>query len=240
MCLSAIFHHNRCLHIKNRLLADARFLYERLSAARGAASLNNMLETIVQEKPVMRKSVLNPNGVVNSPGGEGNTGTPRPRGSIDLDGLQKSKARQNSTNVSSAMPNNLAARPSPFAKRGLASLFGGATASGIASSNNASSSSLNLASDPGVITREGSPGLGVPSGGALMIGSSGGVTPNMEDGRASPIPSPPRTPGSASFSPRQKPTSPLVQGDNSSTTAERGTQEGAGDTEGPISGHVEE
>lgn len=223
-------------------MADARFLYERLSAARGAASLNNMLETIVQEKPVMRKSVLNPNGVVNSPGGESNNGTPRPRGSIDLDGLQKSKARQNSTNVSSAMQSNLAARPSPFAKRGLASLFGGATASSIASSNNASSSSLNLASDSGVITREGPPGLGVPSEGALMIGSSGGVTPNMEDGRASPtaLPSPPRTPGSASFSPRQKPTSPLTQGDSTSTTAERGTQEGAADTEDSISGRVEE
>ena len=210
---------------------------------RGAGSLNNMLETIVQEKPIMRKSVLNPNGVVNSPGAESSNqanSTPRPRGSIDLDGMPKSKARQNSMNVATA-PNNLAARPSPFAKRGLASLFGGATASSIANNSaNASSSSLNLASESGVITREGSPALGVPSGGALMIGSSGGVTPNTEGGRASPAtaPSPPRTPGSASFGPRTRPVTAPGQGNSSSTAVD--TQKGAGGAETSIGGRLDE
>ncbi|KIM19939.1 hypothetical protein M408DRAFT_334212 [Serendipita vermifera MAFF 305830] len=209
---------------KDRLLVDARYLHEKLSALRGVGSLNNMLETIVQEKMVMRKSVLNPNGVPSSPGVGGNnspggitSGTPRPRGSIDLDGLQKSTAaRQNSTGGASAVPiNNLAARPSPFARRGFASLFGGpsgtAGAAGAAAtsstSNNASSSSLNQVSESGVITREGSPGPGA-SYSRMQIGSSSGVaTPNTtEEARAaSPSvsgPSPPHTPGTNAFSPR--------------------------------------
>lgn len=209
---------------------DARFLHEKLSALRGVGSLNNMLETIVQEKPVMRRSVLNPNGVMNSPGvgtSSPTSGTPRPRGSIDLDGLQKTTARQNSTGATNAMPNNLAARPSPFARRGLASLFGGASAN---ASTNASASSLNLVPESGVITREGSPAPGFSSRGAMQIGSSGGATPNREEGRASPPPgpSPPQTPGTNSISPPPKETNGanLNQGDGSNTV-EPENQEGA-------------
>jgi vacuolar protein sorting-associated protein 54 len=191
------------------MLTDARFLHEKLSALRGVGSLNNMVVTIVQEKVIMPKTVLNPNGVANgvkpgSPVPSSSTSTPRPRGSIDLQAQPRSNTRQNTLGSGvSVTSNNLAARPSPFAKRTLANLFGGE-----ATMNSANSSSISLAS--GISTQEGSSGLVTPQlqggGGGLAVGSSGGVTPEIMDGRASPVtlPSPPRTPGSIPFNPASK------------------------------------
>jgi vacuolar protein sorting-associated protein 54 len=190
------------------MLTDARFLHEKLSALRGVGSLNNMVVTIVQEKAIVPKTVLNPNGVANgvksgSPVPSSSTSTPRPRGSIDLQSQPRSSTRQSSSGIN-ATSNNLAARPSPFAKRTLANLFGGE-----ATTNSANSSSISLASASGVSTQEGSSGLATPQfqgGGLAAVGSSGGVTPEIMDGRGSPVtlPSPPRTPGSTAFNPASK------------------------------------
>jgi hypothetical protein len=193
------------------MLTDARFLHEKLSALRGIGSLNNMVVTIVQEKAIVPKTELNPNGVANGvksggPAPGSSTSTPRPRGSIDLQSQSpRLNTRQNTLgsgiNVTS---NNLAARPSPFAKRTLANLFGGEV-----TTNSANSSSISLASASGVSTQEGSSGLATPQlqgGGLAAVGSSGGVTPEIMDGRGSPItlPSPPRTPGSTAFNSASK------------------------------------
>lgn len=213
------------------MLTDARFLHEKLSGLRDVGSLNNMVVTIVQEKPIMSQTVTSPNGVangVNPPGSSvlANASTPRPRGSIDLQAQPRSNTRQSTLG---ATTNNLAARPSPFAKRTLASLFGGGEA---ATSNSPNSSSISLAS-----TQDGSSGLLTPQlqegiSGLAAVGSSGGVTPEMLDGRGSPItssslPSPPRTPGStAAAAVNSGP-----KGSNAKGSTEETPQENVGPTE---------
>ncbi|EGO21066.1 hypothetical protein SERLADRAFT_441455 [Serpula lacrymans var. lacrymans S7.9] len=44
---------------KDRLLADARYLHQKFSGLKNVGAPTNMLETVVSEKPVPRKSVLN-------------------------------------------------------------------------------------------------------------------------------------------------------------------------------------
>ncbi|KAG8787950.1 hypothetical protein FRC15_007011 [Serendipita sp. 397] len=181
---------------KELMLKDARFLHEKLSTLRGASSLSNILETIVQEKSILRKTVLNPNGAVDGLGLQSNAilsnSTPRPRGSIDLQQQPRSAVRSNTLGGQGANLNNIAARPSPFARRNFANLFGGG------GSTNANSSNASLASTS---TRDDSSTPGTPSTQTmgLTVGSSGVATPELaEGGRASParVPSPPYTPSS--------------------------------------------
>ena len=146
-----------------RLLVDACFVHEKLSALRGASALSNMLETIVQEKSVRTKSVLYPNGVAN--GGIAKSGTAAPvignNSSIPGNRTPTMPTRTNTpqsplgTNIN---PNSLANRPSPFAKRGLAGL---GLLGGVVSGSNTSL----------VSTRSGSP-----------ADSSGRGTPTTETG----------------------------------------------------------
>ncbi|KAG8823097.1 hypothetical protein FRC19_004623 [Serendipita sp. 401] len=181
---------------KELMLKDARFLHEKLSTLRGASSLSNILETIVQEKSILRKTVLNPNGAVDGLGLQSNAilsnSTPRPRGSIDLQQQPRFAVRSNTLGGQGANLNNIAARPSPFARRNFANLFGGG------GSTNANSSNASLASTS---TRDDSSTPGTPSTQTmgLTVGSSGVATPELaEGGRASParVPSPPYTPSS--------------------------------------------
>jgi vacuolar protein sorting-associated protein 54 len=175
------------------MLADARFFHEKLSTLPGVNFPSTMLETVVQEKPVMRRSVLNPNGVVVSGPSDGdNAGdlAPRPRGSIDLQGASRSSPRQTTANSSGPSINNIAARPSPFARRALGNLWGGINA------NLANASQASLSSST---TREGSPTPTTPQtqgSNIAAIGSSGPGTPELESGRALPAGqlSPPHTP----------------------------------------------
>lgn len=179
------------LEAKEQMLADARFFHEKLSTLPGVNFPSTMLETVVQEKPVMRRSVLNPNGVPVSGPSEGDSAgdsAPRPRGSIDLHG-SRSSPRQSNAGTSGPAINNIAARPSPFARRAFGNLFGGA---------NANSSNASQVAPPSSIAREGSPTPVTPQtqGSMTAIGSSGPATPELEPGRASPSArlSPPHTP----------------------------------------------
>lgn len=136
------------------LLVDARYLHENLSALRGAASLSNMLETIVQEKAVQRTGNM--------------------RGSMDQQ--QQALGLGTPSTFSGTSPST---RPSPFAKRGLAGLFG--------NNRNSSVSSLDGGGSP------------VPGSSTTdLVGSDGGsqvinITPAV-------APSPPGTPGTALLS----------------------------------------
>ena len=109
------------------LLVDARFVHEKLSALRGASALSNMLETIVQEKSVRTKSVLYPNGVANSGIAKSGTGAAAIGNSPSTPG-NRTPTTPSGTNTPQLPPginsnqSNLANRPSPFAKRGLAGL----------------------------------------------------------------------------------------------------------------------
>jgi hypothetical protein len=127
-----------------------------------------MLETIVQEKSVRTKSVLYPNGVAN--GGIAKSGT----GSAVI-GNNSSPTPGNRTPTTPAgtstpqpplgtnsNPSNLANRPSPFAKRGLAGL---GLLSGVVSGSNSSLGS----------TRPGSPAEFDAPGNRTSTTETGGV-----------------------------------------------------------------
>lgn len=145
-----------------RMLLDARFLHEKLTALRGASSLSNMLETIVQEKGVKAKSVLYPNGVAASTtklNGEDQRPSQSPSAAVLSHPLRNGSidegARAKSPPPVAAPPTNpLASRPSPFAKRGLVGL-------GIVGSNN---SSLNSVVGSRSVSPGSAPGTGSPSG----------------------------------------------------------------------------
>jgi hypothetical protein len=130
-----------------RLLIDARFVHEKLSALRGASALSNMLETIVQEKSVRTKSILNPNGVVNDGIAKSGTGSSTIAAIGNNSPAPGNRTPTTTTRTGTPQPppaNALANRPSPFAKRGLAGL---GLVGGVVSGSN---SSL-------VSTRSGSP-----------------------------------------------------------------------------------
>ena len=163
----------------DRLLADARFVHEKLSALRGASALSNMLETIVQEKGVRTKSVLYPNGVTN--GGIAKSGP----GSTSATIGNYSSTPGNRTPTTPAMtstpqpplgansnPSSLANRPSPFAKRGLAGLglLGGAVS--------ASNSSLG-STRPGSPAAFDAPGKVTPTTETGSVGDDGGEHPTQ-------------------------------------------------------------
>ena len=204
--------HDFRLTAANRMLSDARFLHEKISALRGAGSLSNMLETIVQEIPVVRPGASSVNGISNGAATQNSSSpsvsTPRPRGSIDLQAQQKPNVRQNNPGPSL---NNIAARPSPFSRARFANLLGGQTTPGEAVSSN---SSLNGSREDTTIP-------GTPSG-SLIVGSSGVPTPALDEGRASPVaaPSPPHTPDptSVSTSVQSPPRSPSSEAPNATSS----------------------
>lgn len=203
---------------KERMLSDARFLHEKISALRGAGSLSNMLETIVQEKPIVRPGASNANGITNGAATQNSSSpsssTPRPRGSIDLQAQPKPNVRQNSTSSPLSGLNNIAARPSPFSRARFANLLGGQATSSDAAAG--STSNINE-------SREDTSIPGTPSG-SLVVGSSGVPTPALDEGRASPVaaPSPPHTPGPArtsmSTSVQSAPRSPRSEAPNATSS----------------------
>ena len=204
----------------HRLLADARFVHEKLSALRGASALSNMLETIVQEKSVRTKSVLYPNGVANggiAKSGAGsapaiignNSSTPGNRTPTTPAGISTPQTPLG-TNSNLSNPAN---RPSPFAKRGLTGL---GLFSGVISG---SSSSLGS-------TRSGSPARFDAPGHSTPTTETGGV---VDGDSEDPTRTPTSEPGSsASLSGA----GPQVEGSAHSPTVSMGNG-GSGPTTEP-------
>ena len=165
-----------------RLLTDARFVHEKLSALRGASALSNMLETIVQEKSVRTKSVLYPNGVANGGIAKSGTGSaPAVIGNnMSTPGNRTPTTPPRASTPqpplgTNSNPSNLANRPSPFAKRGLAGL---GLLSGVVSSSNSSLGS----------TRPGSPaGFDASGRGTPTTETSGVVGGGGEDRTRTPM-----------------------------------------------------
>jgi hypothetical protein len=126
-------------------------VHEKLSALRGASALSNMLETIVQEKSVRTKSVLYPNGVAN--GGIAKSGTGGGPAAIGNNSPTPGyQTPTTPTRTSTPQPplgtnSNLANRPSPFAKRGLAGL---GLLGGVVSGSNSSLGSTRPGSPAGI------------------------------------------------------------------------------------------
>ena len=163
----------------DRLLADARFVHEKLSALRGASALSNMLETIVQEKGVRTKSVLYPNGVAN--GGIAKSGTGSTSATIgnysSTPGNRTPTTPAGTSTPQSPLgansnPSSLANRPSPFAKRGLAGL---GLLGGVVSVSNSSLGSTR----PGSPAAFDAPGRVTPPTETGSVGGDGGEHPTQ-------------------------------------------------------------